>query len=132
LREHYFPIVRQTIAPLLESGAKLVWHCDGDISAILDDLLALGLGGLQGFQEECGIRYEEIVERRTINNDKLIIYGPISVIATLTRGTPDSVRAAVRRAVEVCRDQASLVLMTSNEILPDVPMENMLAMYDAI
>ncbi|MCX7017500.1 MAG: uroporphyrinogen decarboxylase family protein [bacterium] len=130
LREHYFPLVREAVKPLRDAGARLVWHCDGDVRPILDDIISLGVGGLQGFQEECGVRLEEIVERRTLDGDKLLIFGPISVTKTLVSATPEGVRRAVRRAVEVCRGKASLVLKTSNEILPDVPLENLRAMYD--
>jgi uroporphyrinogen-III decarboxylase len=61
-----------------------------------------------------------------------LIFGPISVAATLNCGTPAGVKRAVREAVEICEGQASLVLFTSNEILPDVPVENMCAMYEAL
>lgn len=132
LREHYFPLVRRSVAPLLRAGARLVWHCDGDVRPILGDILELGVGGLQGFQEECGVHLEDLVERRTVRGEPLIILGPISVTTTLIRETPEGVKKAVRRAIDTCRDKASLVLFTSNEILPDVPLENMIAMYDAV
>lgn len=132
LREHYFPLVREAIQSLNDAGAKLVWHCDGDVRPILGDILALGVGGLQGFQPECGVRLEEIVERRTADGQPLLIFGPISVTTTLVRETPEGVKRAVREAVQVCRGKASLVLFTSNEILPDVPLENVKAMYEAL
>lgn len=132
LREEYFPLVKQAIGPLREAGAKLVWHCDGDVRPILDDILDLGVGGLQGFQEECGVRLRDVVERRTIDGDKLIIFGPISVTETLVKETPEGVRKAVHDAIALCEGKASLVLFTSNEILPDVPLANMNAMYDAL
>jgi hypothetical protein len=36
----------------------------------------------------------------------------------------------VRHAIEVCRRNADLVLFTSSSINPDVPLENVIAMYD--
>lgn len=132
LREHYFPLVKEAIVPIREAGGRIVWHCDGDVRPILDDILALGVGGLQGFQSECGVHLEEIVERRTIDGDPLLIFGPISVTRTLVAEDPAGVRQAVREAVRTCAGKASLVLFTSNEILPDVPLENMRAMYDVL
>ena len=124
--------MKEAIRPLREAGAKLVWHCDGDVRPILDDILGLGCGGLQGFQHELGVRLEDIVERRTAGGERLLIFGPISVGATLNRETPDGVRRAVREAIRICEGKASLVLFTSNEILPDVPLENMCALYEAL
>ncbi len=132
LRDEYFPLVKRAIRPLREAGARLVWHCDGDVRPILDDILDLGVGGLQGFQEECGVRLCEIVERRTVDGEKLVIFGPISVTQTLVKETPAGVRRAVYDAIATCEGKASLVLFTSNEILPDVPLENMKALYDAL
>lgn len=132
LRERYFPLVKEAIRPLREVGAKLVWHCDGDVRPILDDILALGVGGLQGFQHELGVRLEDIVERRTLDGEKLLVFGPISVSVTLNRETPEGIKSAVREAVRICEGKASLVLFTSNEILPDVPLENMRSMYEAL
>jgi hypothetical protein len=132
LRAHYFPLVKQAIQPLRDAGAKVIWHCDGDVRAILDDILDLGVGGLQGFQPECGVQLEEIVERRTSDGQQLVIFGPIPVTTTLVQETPAGVKRAVRDAVRICAGKASLVLFTSNEILPDVPLANMRAMYEAL
>lgn len=131
LRREYFPLLEYAMEPLLAVGAKLIWHCDGDVRKILNDVLACGIGGLQGFQTECGMDVEWIVRLRTSGNGPLIIFGPLSVTETLPFGSPEDVRREVRRAMDVCRDQASLVFFTSNTINPDVPLENVRAFWDA-
>jgi hypothetical protein len=132
LRREYFPRLEYVWEPLLEVGAKLVWHCDGDWRPLLDDVLACGAGGLQGFQRECGMELEWIVERRTRDDDPLLIFGPLQVTTTLPHGTPQEVAAEVRRAMAVCRDKASLVFFTSNTINPDVPLENIRAFWGTV
>ena len=124
LRREYFPLLEYTFEPLLEVGAKIVWHCDGGYRALVDDVLACGAGGLQGFQRECGMDLEWIVDKRTRDGDPLLIFGPMQVTTTLPHGTPEDVRAEVHRAMNLCRDKASLVFFTSNTINPDVPLEN--------
>jgi uroporphyrinogen-III decarboxylase len=56
----------------------------------------------------------------------------MQVTTTLPHGTPAEVEAEVRRAMEVCRDKASLVFFTSNTINPDVPLENIRAFWGAV
>jgi hypothetical protein len=124
LRREYFPLLAYALEPLIDVGAKIVWHCDGNYRPLLDDVLACGIGGLQGFQRECGMELEWIVDLRTRDGDPLLIFGPLSVTTTLPHGTPEDVRAEVYRAVDVCRNKASLVFFTSNTINPDVPLEN--------
>lgn len=132
LRREYFPLLEYAIEPLVSVGAKIVWHCDGDVRPILDDVLACGIGGLQGFQRECGMELEWIVKRRTRRGERLVIYGPLEVTTTLPLGTPADVRAEVRQAMVTCRDEASLVFFTSNTINPDVPLENVRAFWDEV
>lgn len=132
LRREYFPRLEYVWEPLLEVGAKLVWHCDGDWRPLLDDVLACGAGGLQGFQRECGMELEWIVEKRTRGGEPLLIYGPLQVTTTLPHGTPQEVEAEVQRAMAACRDKASLVFFTSNTINPDVPLENIRAFWNAV
>ena len=55
----------------------------------------------------------------------------MSVTKTLPHGTPQDVRAEAKRAMDVCRDRASLVFFTSNTITPDVPLDNIRALWQA-
>lgn len=131
LEKHYAPQLRHGIQPLLDVGCKPVWHCDGDVRPLLDMLLDCGVQGFQGFQPECGMRIEEIVQRRTRDGKKLLIFGPMAVTTELPVFTPQQVKARVRHVIEVCRGNADLALFTSNTINPDVPVENIRAMYEA-
>lgn len=131
LRREYFPLLEYTLEPLVEAGARVVWHCDGAYQSLVDDVLACGVGGLQGFQSECGMHLEDVVQRRTRTGDLLVIFGAMSVTETLPHGTPEDVRGEVSRFVDVCRGNAALAFFTSNTINPDVPVENIRAFWDA-
>lgn len=132
LRKEYWPLFEYVWEPLLQAGAKLIWHCDGDVRPLLPDILASGVSGLQGFQRACGLELEWIVDLRTRKGDPLIIYGPMEVAVKFRNGTPEDVREEVRRSMEICRDKASLVFFTSNTITPDIPLENVRAYWQAV
>jgi len=132
LRQEYFELIEYSIEPLLRIKAKLVWHCDGDVRPILKDILACGFAGLQGFQRECGMELEWIVNLKAHSQDPLLIYGPISVTKLLPFGTPNDVISEVNRAIDICQDKASLVFFTSNTINPDVPLDNIKAYWDTV
>ena len=99
---------------------------------ILDFLIDAGVQGLQGFQPECGMMLEKLVERRTRDGEPLLIFGPLSVTTDLRVCTPEEITAKVLHAIKVCKGKASLVLFTSNTINPDVPLDNIRAMYRAV
>lgn len=132
MEKHYAPQLRYGLTPLLEAGCKPVWHCDGDVRPLLDMLLDCGVQGFQGFQPECGMKLEQIVQKRTREGEKLLIFGPLAVTTELPVLTPAQIRPKVREAIEICRGSADLVLCTSNTINPDVPLENIRAMYEEV
>ena len=131
MEKYYAPQLRYGLEPLLEAGCRPVWHCDGDVRGLLDLLIDAGIKGLQGFQPECGMVLEKLVERRTRDGEPLVIFGPLAVTTELPVCTPEQVEAKVCQAIEVCRGNASLVLFTGNTINPDVPLANILAMHRA-
>lgn len=131
MEEYYAPQLKYGLEPLLEAGCRPIWHSDGDVRLLLDFLIDSGVRGFQGFQPECGMLLEEIVKRRTREGEKLVIFGPLAVTTELPVCTPAQIREKVRHAIDVCKDDASLVMFTSNTINPDVPLENIKAMYAA-
>jgi uroporphyrinogen-III decarboxylase len=75
---------------------------------------------------------EWIVDRRSRDGEPLLIFGPLSVTGTLPYGTVQDIKNEVSRAMELCRDRASLVFFTSNTITPDVPVDNIRAYWQAV
>ena len=132
LERYYAPQLRYGLEPLLEVGCRPVWHCDGDVRPMLDFLIDIGVQGLQGFQPECGMVLEELVKRRTRDGEPLLIFGPMAVTTELPVCTPEEIVAKVQNAIEICKGSASLVLFTANTINPDIPLENIKAMYQAV
>jgi hypothetical protein len=132
MERHYAPHLRRGLQPLLDVGCRPVWHSDGDVRLIMDMLIDCGIQGFQGFQPECGMTLEHVLTRRTRDGESLIIFGPLAVTTELPVCTPAEIRAKVRHAIDMCRGNARLALFTSNTINPDVPLENIRAMYEAI
>ena len=132
MEEHYEPALTYGLEPLLEAGCKPVWHSDGDVRPLIPMLLRSGVQGFQGFQPECGMLIEEIVNLRTRDGKKLLIFGPFAVTTELPVWKPEQIRRRVREVVEICRGKADLVFFTANTINPDIPLENLLALYDEI
>jgi len=131
MEEYYAPQLRYGFEPLLEVGCRPVWHCDGDPRLMLDMVLDCGVQGLLGFQPECGMTFDYVSRLRTREGEKLLIFGPMAVTTELPCLRPEEIKDRVRHAVEVCRENADLILFTSNTINPDVPVENIRAMHEA-
>ena len=132
MEKYYAPELRRGLQPLLEAGCRPVWHSDGDVRQMVDMLIDCGVQGFQGFQPECGMTLEYVTERKTREGERLLIFGPMAVTSELPRWTAAQVRDRVGEVVEYCRGRADLVIFTSNTINPDVPLENIRAMHEAV
>lgn len=132
MEKYYMPQLAYGLEPLRQAGCRPVWHCDGDVRPIMDMLLEAGVQGFQGFQPECGVTLDYVVQKRTREGERLVIFGPLAVTTELPVCSAEDVRRKVQRAQEVCRGKASLVLFTANTINPDVPLENIVAMHEAV
>ncbi len=132
MEKYYFPELKRGLEPIIEAGCRPVWHSDGDVRALLPMLFDAGIKGLQGFQPECGLDIDTVSRMKTRDGEPLVIFGPLAVTTELPVCTPEEVRAKTRHAIDVCRESgAALCLFTANTINPDVPLENILAIYEA-
>jgi hypothetical protein len=129
LDEIYFPELRRAIQPLLENDIRIIWHCDGNITPILPRLIELGVCGLQGFQEESGVSYAQIVAQKSRWGEPLIIWGCVSVTETLPFGSVEDVQNAIRRSFELAGPGRGFCLASTSSIMPEVPDENIDTFY---
>ncbi|MFH1084936.1 MAG: hypothetical protein V1772_04155 [Chloroflexota bacterium] len=132
LERHYAPHLAHGLEPLLAAGCNPIWHSDGDVRPMVDMLLDCGIQGFQGFQPECGMTLEYVANQRTREGRAPILFGPLAVTTELPVLTPAEIKARVRHAIDYCRGRAHLAIFTSNTINPDVPLANILAMYEAV
>jgi len=123
----WFPHFARALEPMLNTGVKLIWHCDGNLMAMVPRLLEVGLHGFQGFQYEDGMDYPRICAMKTRAGDDLLIIAGVSVTRTLPMGTPAEVKREMRWLVDN-GPKTGLFLGASSSITPGVPWEN-IAMY---
>ena len=124
LDTRWFPHFVRAIQPLLDAGIRLVWHCDGNLMAMVPRLIEAGISGFQGFQYEDGMDYEQICRMTDRNGDPLMIMAGVSVTRTLPYGTPADVKRELAWLVEH-GPKVGLTLGCSSSIAPGVPMENL-------
>jgi len=129
LRGIYFPELKWCMEPLAEGNVGVIWHCDGDIRPILPDIMDLGVIGLQGFEEEHGVDYEQIVGLKDKEGKPIIVWGCVSVTSTLPHGTPQDVRASVERSYTLAGPGRGHILAPTSSILPGTPDENVEAFF---
>ncbi|MFH1571073.1 MAG: uroporphyrinogen decarboxylase family protein [Gemmatimonadota bacterium] len=131
LDRRWLPHFARSVEPLVRAGVKLIWHCDGNLMAMVPRLLEVGLAGFQGFQYEDGMDYERICRMRTRDGADLVIIAGVSVTTTLPFGSPQDVRDEIDFLVER-GPRTGLFLGGSSTIAPGTPWANIQALVQGL
>ncbi|MCL2741426.1 MAG: hypothetical protein FWE70_04865 [Oscillospiraceae bacterium] len=122
------PLQRDLIetAHAINPDAKVWYHSDGDISAILPELVEMGVDILNPLQPEC--MDLDWVKREY--GRRLVIDGTIGTQSTMPFGTPGDVRRAVAESKERYGYDGALIISPTHVLEPEVPPENVMAFLE--
>ena len=123
------PLQAATVRAVKEANpaAAVFYHCDGNVEALIPDLIETGIDILNPIQPEC-MDPAAVKERY---GGRLSFWGTVSVQRTMSRGTPDDVRAEVRRRIRTAGRGGGLILAPAHVLAPEVPWENITAFFEA-
>ncbi len=125
LRAEFFPRLKRLVDAWHEHGVKVIFHSEGNLKKVLDDLVACEIDGLNPLEPE-NLSLEYV--RRA--HPRLVLWGGIDDKRLLPFGAEAEVEEAVQRALETCR-AGGLILGASGQIHPAVKPENAVALYRA-
>jgi len=127
-RKFVKPCVKRMYECSKSHGKFVSIHSCGDITQVLGDLVELGLDIFNPFQPE--VMDVEAVKREF--GKHLTFYGGVSTQKTLPYGTPEDVRAEVRRRIETIGKRGGYICSPAHGIPGDVPVENMVALIETL
>lgn len=119
----YFDMVKK------HTSAFIHLHSCGSIYKLLPDLIELGVDALNPVQ--VAARDMDSAKLAAEFGDKLSFWGGIDTQFVLPKGTVDDVKAEVRRRISDLAPGGGYIVGAVHNIQPDVPVENILAMYEA-
>ncbi len=109
---------------------KVMQHSCGSVVKVIPDMIEIGLDVLQPIQV-CAEGMDPMTLKQQFG-DQLSFMGGVDAQQVLPFGTPQEVQEEVRRRIEVFAPGGGYILSTSQGIMPDVPIENFLAMLTSI
>lgn len=115
----------------LAPQAKRFFHSDGNIRPLLPDFIELGVDILNPVQFTAK-EMELAALKREFGRDFVFWGGGVDTQNTLPNGTPQQVKDEVRRNIEILASGGGYVFNTVHNIQPDVPPENIIAMWEAL
>lgn len=113
------------------SGMKTLLHSCGSLYPIIPDLIDAGYDILNPVQTSAYQMDAEVLKRE-FGRDITFWGGGCDTRTVLNRATPSEVYNHCRRMIEIFNRDGGFVFNQEHNILPDVPPENILAMYKAV
>ncbi len=132
------PLYRKLIRPFQErivqsirehTRAKILYHTCGSVYAYIEDFIGIGIDALNPVQVSARHMDPERLQRDF--GGRIAFWGGVDSQRLLPYGTPAEVSAEVRRLYEILGRQGGWVLAAVHNIQPDVPPENVIAMFEA-
>jgi len=125
LRAEFFPRLKRLNDAWHEHGLSCLFHSDGYLMEVMDDLIASDIDGLNPIETLAGMSLGEV---RRHCGGQLVLAGGIDMSQLLSLGTPEEVREVCRQAV---RDAGPGYFMGSTtEADNSCKLENLLAMRE--
>jgi uroporphyrinogen decarboxylase len=108
--------------------AKIALHSCGSVAWALEDLIEIGVEVLNPVQVAAQGMDTAVLKSRY--GDRISFWGGIDTQRVLLRGTAEEVRAEVRTRINDLAPGGGYLLTSVHNVQPDVPAENIVAMFE--
>ena len=126
-RKYAFPCYR-TMCDMAKAVDKpFIYHTDGDISMLIEDLIDLGITGWHPIEKQA----HDINEVKAKYGDRIALLGNIDLQYTLTRGTPQEVDDEVRTRIRDSAPGGGYCVSSGNSVPEYVLIDNYAMMLEA-
>ena len=126
LLRSFIPGLARMCEAVHRKGHKVLFHSDGNLWDILDDLVASGIDLLHPLEPLAGMDPARVHKRYP----DLILCGTIDVSQLLPFGTEQEIADQVVRNIEAT--EGKIMVGSSTEVHNEVPLENYLALCEAV
>lgn len=113
------------------SSMRTFLHSCGSINLLIPDLIEAGFEILNPVQTNAA-GMDPAALKHEYGSEITLWGGGVDTRSVLNRGTPEDVRKQVLERLEIFAPGGGYVFNTVHNILPDVPPENVVAMFDAV
>lgn len=115
----FLPQINRMVRAFKEAGvARVIFHSDGDIRAILDGLVDVGIDAINPVEPRANM---DVVELRKRYGDRLAFVGGLCNSRILPYGSPEEIRAHVEHVLEA--GEGGGLVIGSHSIGSDISLE---------
>jgi len=128
MKEIWVPRMARIFEPAVNANVPIIFHSDGKIDDIVEDLIEMGLDCLNPM-DPYGIDYRDYKKRF---GSRLCLSGNVDIEFPLSKGTPEDVEKDVKEHMEILKPGYGYVATCSHSIVNYISHENVIAYINAI
>jgi|YNPMSStandDraft_1061717.scaffolds.fasta_scaffold35053_2 hypothetical protein len=128
LENEFFPRLRILVDVFHEKRTKIVFHSDGNLMPVLDQIIATGVDGLHPIEPAAGMELEKV---RALCPQNMILIGNLDCSYLLPFGSQYAIEEEVKRILTLARDCGNIIFSSSSELHDEIPLRNIVSMFEA-
>ncbi|MBQ7010333.1 MAG: hypothetical protein IJN63_01375 [Clostridia bacterium] len=125
-RRHIKPRIARLYKKAHDAGKLVVQHVCGNVEPLMQDLVEIGLDVLESVQSEA----MDVYKVKKLYGDKITFFGALGVQDTVNFGTPNQIRAEIRRLRRELGVGGGFILAPAKALDGEQPIENLAAIYE--
>lgn len=127
-KKYFLPYWKKIVSMVKSKGLIFGWHCCGNVNEVLPMMIDAGIDMFDVVQTSA--KDMEIEKFYKKFGKDVCINGAIDVQKLLVSGTPKMVKEEVRKIQNLWGNRGGVIIGPSHEVLPETPIENVLAIYN--
>ena len=129
-KKYFLPIYKEIIGQVKKHNIFFGWHCCGSVNEVLPYMVDAGIDVFDVAQTSA--KDMDLNNLHKLYGKKICIHGAIDAQKLLVNMKPSDIKEEVKRAIGLWGERGGLILAPSHLVTPDTPIENVLALYEAI
>lgn len=127
-REFLIPCLRRMFDEFHQRDMPVIFHSDGDIRLVLDDLIESGVDAINPLEAKANMDVRELAPQY---GEKLAFVGNIDV-RTLMTNDPEQIRAEVRSKLAAAMPYRGFIYHSDHSVPPGVTLESYRLLLDEV
>lgn len=127
LKEFVFPYLRRMVSELKKKDVIVSMHSDGDINAVIPDLVKIGIDALHPLQRKAHMNIAEIKEKY---GNCLCLMGNVDVTGALSFGSMEEIVRETKECIKIASPGGGHIL-ASDHSLTGISTDRAKTMFDA-
>ena len=129
-KKYFLPIYKKIIEQVKRYDLIFGWHCCGSVNKVLPDMIDAGIDIFDVVQTSA--KDMDIENIYKLYGKKVCLHGGIDIQNLLVKRSREDIRREVKKIKKLWKNDGGIILAPSHLIVPDCPIENVIAMYDEL